>query len=525
MQLNRPIRNALISVFDKTNIVEFAKKLYHRNIKLISTGGTANLLINSGLPVIEVSSYTEFPEILDGRVKTLHPKIHGGILNRREYDEAVIAKHSIFPIDIVVVNFYPFEKIIDNQKCLLSDAIENIDIGGPAMVSGAAKNYKDVTIIVDSKDYNYILNKLDQHDNSLRLETRFKLAIKAFKYVADYNNMIANYFYNLTNKKIDNNLPNVINLKFIKEKDMRYGENNHQKSAFYIQSHKTKSLLADLKQIQGKILSYNNMNDSDTALECIKEFNDPACVIVKHANPCGVAVNNSVVNAYQNAYKSDPISAFGGVIALNRELDLVTVQTILNNQFFEVLLVPSVTQEALDIIKFKKNVRLLIYNYNQWQKSNIRFDFKNINGGLLVQQHDNIHIQNIKFSVVSKFKPTKQELNDAIFSWKVVKFVKSNAIVYAKNNTTIAIGSGQMSRVDSVNIANMKAKHLGFKIKGCTIASDAFFPFRDCIDIVGKIGVKCIIQPGGSIRDQEIISAANEYNIAMIFTHIRHFRH
>ena len=674
MQQRRPVRRALLSVSDKAGIVEFAQALSARGVELLSTGGTARLLAEKGLPVTEVSDYTGFPEMMDGRVKTLHPKVHGGILGRRGQDDAIMEEHQIQPIDMVVVNLYPFAQTVAREGCSLEDAVENIDIGGPTMVRSAAKNHKDVAIVVKSSDYDAIIKEIDANEGSLTLETRFDLAIKAFEHTAAYDSMIANYFgsmvpaYHGESKEAAGRFPRTLNLNFIKKQDMRYGENSHQQAAFYIEENVKEASVATATQVQGKALSYNNIADTDAALECVKEFAEPACVIVKHANPCGVAIGNSILDAYDRAYKTDPTSAFGGIIAFNRELDAETAQAIISRQFVEVIIAPSASEEALKITAAKQNVRVLtcgqwgervpgldfkrvnggllvqdrdlgmvgaeelrvvtkrqpseqelrdalfcwkvakfvksnaiVYAKNNMAignsildaydrayktdptsafggiiafnreldaetaqaiisrqfveviiapsaseealkitaaKQNVRvltcgqwvervpgLDFKRVNGGLLVQDRDLGMVGAEELRVVTKRQPTEQELRDALFCWKVAKFVKSNAIVYAKNNMTIGIGAGQMSRVYSAKIAGIKAADEGLEVKGSSMASDAFFPFRDGIDAAAAAGVTCVIQPGGSIRDDEVIAAADEHGIAMLFTDMRHFRH
>lgn len=529
MQQTRPVRRALLSVSDKAGILEFAQALSSRGVELLSTGGTARLLADAGLAVTEVSDYTGFPEMMDGRVKTLHPKVHGGILGRRGQDDAIMAQHDISPIDMVVVNLYPFAQTVAREGCSLEDAVENIDIGGPTMVRSAAKNHKDVAIVVSSGDYEAIIAEMDAHENGLTLETRFDLAIKAFEHTAAYDSMIANYFgslvpaYNGDRNQPAGRFPRTLNLNFIKKQDMRYGENSHQDAAFYIEENITEASVATARQVQGKALSYNNIADTDAALECVKEFSEPACVIVKHANPCGVATGDSLLAAYERAYQTDPTSAFGGIIAFNRELDEATAQAIISRQFVEVIIAPAVSEAALKITAAKQNVRVLICG--QWQNRTAALDFKRVNGGLLVQDRDLGMVDASQLRVVSKRQPTEQELRDALFCWKVAKFVKSNAIVYARDNMTIGIGAGQMSRVYSAKIAGIKAADEGLEVKGSAMASDAFFPFRDGIDAAAASGVSCVIQPGGSIRDEEVIAAADEHGIAMIFTDMRHFRH
>lgn len=529
MQQTRPVRRALLSVSDKAGILEFAQALSSRGVELLSTGGTARLLADAGLAVTEVSDYTGFPEMMDGRVKTLHPKVHGGILGRRGQDDAIMAQHDISPIDMVVVNLYPFAQTVAREGCSLEDAVENIDIGGPTMVRSAAKNHKDVAIVVSSGDYDAIIAEMDAHENGLTLETRFDLAIKAFEHTAAYDSMIANYFgslvpaYHGDRNQPAGRFPRTLNLNFIKKQDMRYGENSHQDAAFYIEENITEASVATARQVQGKALSYNNIADTDAALECVKEFSEPACVIVKHANPCGVATGDSLLAAYDRAYQTDPTSAFGGIIAFNRELDEATAQAIISRQFVEVIIAPAVSGAALKITAAKQNVRVLICG--QWQNRTAALDFKRVNGGLLVQDRDLGMVDASQLRVVSKRQPTEQELRDALFCWKVAKFVKSNAIVYARDNMTIGIGAGQMSRVYSAKIAGIKAADEGLEVKGSAMASDAFFPFRDGIDAAAASGVSCVIQPGGSIRDEEVIAAADEHGIAMIFTDMRHFRH
>lgn len=533
MQSHRPIRQALLSVSDKTGIVEFAQGLVQRGVKLLSTGGTAKLLADSGLTVTEVSDYTGFPEMMDGRVKTLHPKVHGGILGRRGIDDEVMSQHSIEGIDMVVVNLYPFAATVAKPNCSLEDAVENIDIGGPTMVRSAAKNHKDVAIVVNNSDFDTILAEMDKHQNSLTLETRFDLAIKAFEHTAQYDSMIANYFGQLVKpyfvaEEEDaqakcGQFPRTLNLNFIRKQTMRYGENAHQKAAFYVEQELKEASVSTAKQLQGKALSYNNIADTDAALECVKSFDEPACVIVKHANPCGVALGENILDAYNRAYQTDPTSAFGGIIAFNRELDATTAQTIIDRQFVEVIISPTVTKEAKALLTAKKNVRVL--ECGEWTTAQARLDVKRVNGGLLVQEADLGMVDLADLKVVSKRQPTEQELKDLLFCWKVAKFVKSNAIVYAKNNQTIGIGAGQMSRVYSAKIAGIKAQDEGLEVAGCVMASDAFFPFRDGIDAAAKVGIQCVIHPGGSMRDQEVIDAADEHNMVMVLTGMRHFRH
>ncbi|EGQ7982350.1 bifunctional phosphoribosylaminoimidazolecarboxamide formyltransferase/IMP cyclohydrolase [Vibrio vulnificus] len=526
----RPIRRALISVSDKTGIVEFAQALAERGVDILSTGGTARLLAEQGIAVTEVSDYTGFPEMMDGRVKTLHPKVHGGVLGRRGQDDEVMAKHGINPIDMVVVNLYPFAETVAKEGCTLADAVENIDIGGPTMVRSAAKNHKDVTIVVNASDYHRVITEMDANDKSLTLETRFDLAIAAFEHTAAYDGMIANYFGTMVpsygeNKEGDeeSKFPRTFNQQFIKKQDMRYGENSHQAAAFYVEANPQEASVATARQIQGKALSYNNIADTDAALECVKEFNEPACVIVKHANPCGVALGKNILEAYNRAYQTDPTSAFGGIIAFNQELDAETATAIVERQFVEVIIAPSVSAEAIEVVAAKKNVRLL--ECGEWTTKTTGFDVKRVNGGLLVQDRDQGMVSLDDLKVVSKRQPTEEELKDALFCWKVAKYVKSNAIVYSKGDMTIGVGAGQMSRVYSAKIAGIKAADEGLQVEGCVMASDAFFPFRDGIDAAAEAGIKCVIQPGGSMRDDEVIAAADEHGMAMIFTGMRHFRH
>ncbi|MBE2893630.1 bifunctional phosphoribosylaminoimidazolecarboxamide formyltransferase/IMP cyclohydrolase [Spirabiliibacterium falconis] len=533
MHANRPIRQALLSVSDKQGIVEFAQALHQRGVKLLSTGGTAKLLLENGLPVVEVSDYTGFPEMMAGRVKTLHPKVHGGILGRRGVDDAVMSEHQIEPIDMVVVNLYPFAQTVAKADCTLEDAVENIDIGGPTMVRSAAKNHKDVAIVVDNRDFDRIIAELDQHQNSLTFDTRFDLAIKAFEHTAQYDAMIANYFGCLVKPYLGadddkknakcGQFPRTLNLNFVRKQTMRYGENSHQNAAFYTEFAPKEASVATAVQLQGKALSYNNIADTDAALECVKEFAEPACVIVKHANPCGVALGEDILVAYNRAYQTDPTSAFGGIIAFNRTLDEKTAHAIIDRQFVEVIIAPEVSEAAQAVLKTKKNVRVLACG--QWHERHPRLDFKRVNGGLLVQDADLGMVGLDDLEVVSKRQPTEQELKDLLFCWKVAKYVKSNAIVYAKNNQTIGIGAGQMSRVYSAKIAGIKAADEGLEVQGTVMASDAFFPFRDGIDAAAKAGVSCVIHPGGSMRDQEVIDAADEHNMAMVLTKMRHFRH
>jgi len=514
------IERALISVSDKSGILEFARGLAAQGVDIISTGGTAKLLADNGVKVTEISDYTGFPEMLDGRVKTLHPKVHGGILGRRDLPEhvATMQKHGIGNIDLVVVNLYPFRETIAKPGCTLEDAIENIDIGGPAMVRSSAKNHAHVAIVTDPADYAVVLNEMKA--GGVTHETRFSLAIKAFEHTAAYDGAIANYFGGIIEKS---EFPRTINLQFKKAQAMRYGENPHQNAAFYMSATEKEASIATARQLQGKELSYNNIGDADAALECVKQFDaGPACVIVKHANPCGVAYGANLLEAYDRAYKTDPESAFGGIIAFNGELDAATAQAIVERQFVEVIIAPKVSAAAVEICAAKKNVRLL--ECGQWPaEPGKRLDFKRVTGGLLVQEADLALHGELK--VVSKRQPTQQEMADLLFAWRVAKFVKSNAIVYAKENMTIGVGAGQMSRINSARIAAIKAEHAGLVVKGSVMASDAFFPFRDGIDSAAAAGIAAVIQPGGSMRDEEVIAAADEHGMAMVFTGMRHFRH
>ncbi len=530
MENSRPIKRALLSVSDKTGIVEFARELAEKGVEILSTGGTCKLLADNGINVTEVSDYTGFPEMMDGRVKTLHPKIHGGILARRGVDEAIMSANGIEAIDMVVVNLYPFAETVARPDCSLEDAIENIDIGGPTMVRAAAKNHKDVAIVVNSSDYSRILNEMNENDGSLVYQTRFDLAIAAYEHTAQYDGMIANYFGTMVpsygeNKEGDqeSKFPRTINMQFKKKQDMRYGENSHQAAAFYVESKVQEASVSTATQLQGKALSYNNIADTDAALECVKEFAEPACVIVKHANPCGVAVADNILDAYEGAYKTDPTSAFGGIIAFNRELDADTAEAIVSRQFVEVIIAPKVSSEAAQIVAAKKNLRLL--ECGEWSSKTTEFDIKRVNGGLLVQDRDQGMVDLEDLKVVSKRQPTSEEMKDLLFSWKVAKFVKSNAIVYVKNSSTVGVGAGQMSRVYSAKIAGIKAADENLVVEGSVMASDAFFPFRDGIDAAAEAGISCVIQPGGSMRDDEVIAAADEHGMAMVFTGMRHFRH
>jgi len=519
----RTIKRALISVSDKSGILEFAQALVAKNIEILSTGGTAKLLMENNIPVTQVSDYTGFPEMMDGRIKTLHPKIHGGILARRGTDDEVMNKHDIQAIDLLVVNLYPFEETITKENCRLQDAIENIDIGGPTMLRASAKNHNDVTVVVEPSDYGKILNQLDNLQGT-DYQLRYHLAWKTFAHTAKYDSAISNYL----GKRVDDfdspqEFPESFSVQFKKSQTMRYGENPHQNAAFYLEHDINEASIATASQLQGKELSFNNVADTDAALECVKQFEQPACVIVKHANPCGVAVAENISSAYDKAYKTDPTSAFGGIIAFNRELDGQTAKLIIDRQFVEVIIAPSISDKAKTIIAEKKNIRLL--SCGDWQAPVAGWDFKKVNGGLLIQDRDLGIITAEDLKTVSKLKPSDAQIKDLLFCWKVAKSVKSNAIVYAKNEQTIGVGAGQMSRVYSAKIAGIKAADEKLQVQGCVMASDAFFPFRDGIDSAAKAGVSAIIQPGGSMRDQEVIEAADEHGMTMVFTGMRHFKH
>ncbi len=518
--MNKKISRALVSVSDKTGVVEFCRALNQLGIEILSTGGTFKTLTENNIAAVEVSDYTGFPEMMDGRVKTLHPKIHGGILARRGIDDAVMAENGIQAIDMVVVNLYPFEATIAKPDCDFETAIENIDIGGPTMIRAAAKNHDDVAIVVNPADYAEILNELNEKQGTLSSATRFNLALKSFEHTASYDTAIATYLSGLN--KIQ--FPETLNLQFYQQQTLRYGENPHQNAAFYVEKNPARGTISSAKQIQGKELSYNNIADADAALECVKSFSEkPTCVIVKHANPCGVAESDDLLTAYDLAYKTDQTSAFGGIIAFNCELDEKTAAEIVARQFVEVIVAPSVSENAQKVLASKQNVRVL--ETGEWTISHAEFDYKRVAGGLLVQERDTGIVLPSDMKVVTTRKPTPQEWADLLFAWKVAKFVKSNAIVYCQNGQLIGVGAGQMSRIYSAKIAGIKAFDAGLKVNGSAMASDAFFPFRDGIDAAAQAGIKAVIQPGGSMRDQEVIDAANEYGMAMLFTGMRHFRH
>src|ERR1700748_1914044 len=520
------IKQALISVSDKSGIVDFAKSLSELGVKILSTGGTAKLLADAGLAVTEVADYTGFPEMLDGRVKTLHPKVHGGILARRDLPEhmAALEKHEIPTIDLLVVNLYPFVQTVAKEECSLEDAIENIDIGGPTMLRSAAKNHRDVTVIVDPADYAAVLDEMRANGNTVGYATNFRLATKVFAHTAQYDGAITNYLTSLgedRSHQTRNAYPATLNLAFDKVQDLRYGENPHQQAAFYRDIAVPSGSLANYTQLQGKELSYNNIADADAAWGCVKTMQGPPCVIIKHANPCGVALGANALEAYAKAFKTDPTSAFGGIIAFNREVNEATAQAVAK-QFVEVLIAPAFSAAARQVFAAKQNVRRLEIALGDGHNA---FDLKRVGGGLLVQSLDAKNVQPHELRVVTKRHPTPKEMDDLLFAWRVAKFVKSNAIVFCANGMTMGVGAGQMSRIDSARIAGIKADNAGLTLKGTAVASDAFFPFRDGLDVVCDAGATCVIQPGGSMRDEEVINAADERGIAMVLTGTRHFRH
>ncbi len=522
--------NALISVSDKTGIVDFARALHALGIKLISTGGTAKLLADEKLPVTEVAELTGFPEMLDGRVKTLHPMVHGGLLARRDVPEhmAALKTHGIDTIDLLVVNLYPFEATVAKAGCTLEDAIENIDIGGPAMVRSAAKNWKDVGVLTDASQYAGVLEEL-RTAGKLADATKFALSVAAFNRISQYDGAISDYLSGIQPDGSHSLFPGQANGRFIKVQDLRYGENAHQQAALYRDLYPAPGSLVTAKQLQGKELSYNNIADADAAWECVKSFDGPACVIVKHANPCGVALGKDALEAYSKAFKTDPTSAFGGIIALNCPLDEAAAQQI-SKQFVEVLMAPAFTPAALEVFKSKVNVRILQIDLppggdTAWQQGRNLMDIKRVGSGLLMQTADNHELALTDIKVVSKLQPTPAQLQDLMFAWKVAKYVKSNAIVFCADGMTMGVGAGQMSRLDSARIASIKAGHAGLSLKGTAVASDAFFPFRDGLDVVVDAGANCVIQPGGSMRDQEVIAAADERGVVMVLSGVRHFRH
>jgi phosphoribosylaminoimidazolecarboxamide formyltransferase/IMP cyclohydrolase len=516
------VKRALISVSDKSRILELARALAGRDVELLSTGGTARLLRDNGIPVTDVAQVTGFPEIMDGRVKTLHPKIHGGLLGRRDQDAGVMAEHGIQPIDLLVVNLYPFRETIAKPGCSIEDAVENIDIGGPAMLRAAAKNHAAVAVVVDPEDYGDIVSALE-NEGHIPTDLRRRLAAKAFSHTAAYDSAISAYLLSRQEYSDPDSFPQQYTAAFEKRLDLRYGENPHQKAAFYSEGAEAPGI-GGARQLQGKELSYNNIADADAALECVRQFEESACVIVKHANPCGVAVDTGIGEAYRRAYSTDPTSAFGGIIAFNRELDSTTAKDIIDRQFVEVIVAPGVDPAAAEVLAAKKNVRLLTTPPLE-PTLPVSHDLKRVTGGLLVQTRDDLIVQRDQLRIVTRRRPTDRELEDLLFAWKVVKFVKSNAIVFARDMMTIGIGAGQMSRVYSTRIAAIKAEDAGLEVRGSVMASDAFFPFRDGVDAGAEHGIRAIIQPGGSIRDEEVIAAADEHDLAMVFTGVRHFRH
>ena len=520
--------NALISVSDKTGILEFAQALHALGIHLLSTGGTARLLADAGLAVTEVASHTGFPEMLDGRVKTLHPKIHGGLLARRDAPEhmAALKEHNIATIDLLVVNLYPFEATVAKSGCTLEDAIENIDIGGPAMVRSAAKNWKDVGVLTDASQYAGALAEL-KANGRLTDKTKFAFSVAAFNRISQYDGAISDYLSSVQPDGTRAKFPSQTNSRYVKLQDLRYGENAHQQAALYRDLHPAPGSLVTAKQLQGKALSYNNIADADAAWECVKSFTEAACVIVKHANPCGVAVGSDVMDAYNKAFKTDPTSAFGGIIALNRMLDGRAALQI-SKQFVEVLMAPGFTAEALEVFKTKANVRILQIGLpapGTPGAGRNDIDIKRVGSGLLMQTADNHELALADLKVVSKLQPSPEQLQDLLFAWKVAKYVKSNAIVFCKDGMTMGVGAGQMSRLDSARIASIKAGHASLLLAGTAVASDAFFPFRDGLDVVVDAGATSVIQPGGSMRDQQVIDAADERSVVMVLTGVRHFRH
>ena len=513
------VRRALISVSDKTGIQDLATELHQAGIHILSTGGTAAQLSAAGIPVTDVSAHTQFPEIMGGRVKTLHPKVHGGILGRADIDEEVMNEHSIDPIDLVVVNLYPFAQTIAKKDCTLPLAIENIDIGGPAMIRAAAKNHARVSVVVDPSDYTTLLNELKSNDGCISDKSRFEFARKAFSHTAEYDGMIANYL----GKQNESTFPDTMHFTFNKKQPLRYGENPHQSASFYSSVNPEVGSIASATFIQGKELSFNNIADTDAALQCVKQFDVPACVIVKHANPCGVAIGESIEEAYQKAYITDPTSAFGGIIAFNKPLDATTAKKILDQQFVEVIIAPGMQDGVVNVLAAKPNTRVL--DCGNIQSEQTELDLRKVSGGILIQDQDNAIITASDLTTVTKRKPSEQEIKDCLFAWKIVKFVKSNAIVYVKDEQSIGIGAGQMSRVYSAKIAGIKASDENLVVEGSVMASDAFFPFRDGLDAAHQAGITAVIQPGGSRNDEEVIAAADEHGMAMMFTGVRHFRH
>jgi len=517
-----PIRRALLSVSDKTGLVELAQALAGRGIELLSTGGSAKALRDAGLAVRDVSDVTGFPEIMNGRVKTLHPKIHGGLLGRAGIDDAVMAEHGIAPIDLLVLNLYPFERVSADARNSFDDVIENIDIGGPAMLRAAAKNFAHVAVATDPSQYVALLDELAANAGTLSAKTRFALSVAAFNRVAQYDACISDYLSSIQHDGQRSAFPAQLNGSYVKIMDLRYGENPHQQGAFYRDLYPVAGTLATFKQLQGKELSYNNLGDADAAWECVRQFARPACVIVKHANPCGVAEGAACGDAYELAYATDPTSAFGGILAFNTRLDAATTKAILDRQFVEVLIAPEFDAAALAYCARKANVRVLQIPHGDGANM---FDVKRVGSGLLMQSADDRVVTRDELNVVTQRAPSEAEFSDLLFAWRVAKYVKSNAIVYAKESRTIGIGAGQMSRVVSAKIAGLKADEAGLVVTGSVMASDAFFPFRDGLDAAAAAGIKAVIQPGGSMRDNEVIAAADEHGLAMVFTGVRHFRH
>ena len=516
------IRRALLSVSDKTGLVELARALADHGVALLSTGGTARALRDAGLEVTDVSDHTGFPEMMDGRVKTLHPVVHGGLLGRAGTDEAVMAEHGIAPIDLLVLNLYPFESVSANPDSTMDEIVENIDIGGPAMLRSAAKNFARVAVATDPAQYPALIAELADNAGALSGKTRFALSVAAFDRVAQYDACISNYLSSITDEGGRGLFPAQSNSNFVKVMDLRYGENPHQQGAFYRDLYPVPGTLATFTQLQGKELSFNNLADADAAWECVRQFEAPACVIVKHANPCGVAMGVACGDAYELAYATDPTSAFGGIIAFNTTLDAATAKVILDRQFVEVLIAPDFEPAALDYATKKANVRVLRIPHGEGRNN---FDVKRVGSGLLMQTSDIREVGRDELKVVTALAPTDTQMDDLLFAWRIAKFVKSNAIVYAKDQRSIGIGAGQMSRVVSAKIAALKAEEAGLSVPGSVMASDAFFPFRDGIDAAAAAGIKAVIQPGGSMRDKEVIAAADEHGIAMVFTGVRHFRH
>ena len=527
------VKQALISVSDKAGLIELGRELAALGVTLLSTGGTAKALADAGLKVTEVADYTGFPEMLDGRVKTLHPKVHGGLLARREMPAHMqaIAGAGIPPIDLLVVNLYPFEATVAKPGCTLEDAIENIDIGGPAMVRSAAKNWRGVGVVTDPSQYAGVIAELKK-DGALSDATRFQLSVAAFNRISNYDAAISDYLSSLQPDGTRSEFPAQANGRFIKLQDLRYGENPHQRAALYRDLYPAPGSLVAAKQLQGKELSYNNLADADAAWECVKCFDTPACVIIKHANPCGVALGKNAAEAYAKAFATDPTSAFGGIIAFNTPVDAATAQAV-SKQFMEVLIAPSYAADALEMLKAKGNVRVLSISLadvkrdgkNAWEQGRNAVDVKRIGSGLLMQTADNHVLKATDLKVVTKKAPTPQQIEDLLFAWQVATYVKSNAIVFCGNGQTLGVGAGQMSRIDSARIASIKAANVGLSLKNSVVASDAFFPFRDGLDVVVKEGAAAVIQPGGSIRDDEVIKAADEQGVAMVFSGVRHFRH